>query len=155
VLPVLVSALTISLLHPQPAPQTETPFGWTEIQDDRNTQFFFPHADDRNTFVAIFPTQDANGSLERALSTTWHRTIGNERIVDAQQKTTASADGAPALLEIVATVDDANRAIYRIFIAKQYGTRIVSGEFRSDDPDKMKSIGNEALRMLENIRVTQ
>lgn len=154
-LPVLVSVLTLAVLQPQPAAQTDAPSGWTEIQDDANTQFYFPRANDRNTFVAIFPTQDANGSLDRTFSATWHRTIGNEHIVDAQQKQIPSADGTPALLEIVATLDGQSRSIYRIFIAKQYGTRVVSGEFRSDDPDKMKSVGDDALRMLENMRVTQ
>jgi hypothetical protein len=141
----LVSTLTLALIAPS---------GWTTLQDGANTQFFFPRQDDRSTFVAIFPQQKMSGTLQRTLTTLWHRTIGAERVVDAEEKSIPSADGAPALLEIIATVDGANRGVYRIFMVKQYGDRIVSGEFRSDDPDKMKGIGDAALQMLRTMSVT-
>lgn len=141
----LVSALTVGLVAPT---------GWSTLKDGANTQFFFPHQNDRTTFVAIFPAQALDGTLEHALANVWHKTVGAERVVDAEQKHIVSADGAPALLEIVATVDGANRGIYRIFVVKQYGERIVSGEFRSDDPDKMKTVGDAALQMLQNMSIT-
>ena len=151
----LVSALTLALVSPPPTTQAQSPSGWTSLQDDANTQFFFPHPNDSSTFVAIFPTEQSSNTLAQALSSLWHRTIGKERLVDAEQRHIVSADGAPALLEIVATVDAANRSIYRIFVAKQYGTTIASGEFRSDDPEKMKNVGNAALQMLQSMSVTQ
>lgn len=152
-LPLLAGALILSVLQPQAAAKTEAPSGWTQLQSDSDTRFFFPRAGDRSTFVAIFPTQDIDGTLERTLSATWHKAIGNERVVDAQEKSAVTSDGAPALMEIVATVDAANTGIYRVFIVKQYGTRVASGELRSDDPAKMQNVGDEALRMLENMRV--
>jgi hypothetical protein len=115
-----------------PATEAHSPSGWTALRDDANTQFFFPH-----TLAAL-----------------WHKTIGNEHLVDAEQKQLVTADGAPALLEIVASVDEANRAIYRVFVVKQYGSEIASGEFRSNDPEKMKALGDAALTMLETMSIT-
>ncbi len=147
----LVSVLTLGLVSPLPMTQAQSPSGWTALQDDANTQFFFPRQNDSSTFVAIFPTEQSRDTLAHALSSLWHRTIGKERLVDAEQRDIVSADGAPALLEIVATVDAANRAIYRIFVVKQYGSEIASGEFRSDDPAKMKNVGDAALQMLQTM----
>lgn len=152
----LVSALTLAVVSPVmlPATQTHSPSGWATLQSDGNTQFFFPDQNDRSTFVAIFPTQENRDTLAHALSTLWHKTIGNEQLVDAEQKPISTADGAPALLEVVATIDSANRAIYRVFVVKQFGSEIASGEFRSDDPQKMKVSGDEALQMLQSMSVT-
>lgn len=127
--------------------------GWTQIDDGRDTRFFFPRIEDSTTFVAVFPEQNLDGTLERTLSASWHRAVGNERIVDAQQKTVPTSDGAPALIEVVATLDQNNSGIYRVFVVKQYGNHVVSGELRSNDPAKMKSIGDDALRMLDSMRV--
>jgi hypothetical protein len=152
----LVSALTLAVVSPVmlPVTQTHSPSGWSTLQSDGNTRFFFPDGNDRSTFVAIFPTQENHDTLAHALSALWHKTIGNEQLVDAEQKQIVSADGAPALLEIVATIDAANRAVYRVFVVKQYGSEIASGEFRSDDPQKMKVSGDEALEMLQSMSVT-
>jgi hypothetical protein len=150
----LVSIFTLALVSPLPTTQAHSPDGWTALQSDGNTQFFFPHDSDRSTFVAIFPTQESHDTLPHALSALWHKTIGKERVVDAEQKHIASADGAPALLEIVATVDAANNPIYRVFVVKQYGSQIASGEFRSDDPEKMQNVGDAALQMLQGMSVT-
>jgi hypothetical protein len=151
----LVASLTLALLAPQPAAQAQAPSGWASLQDDRNDRFFFPQGADHSTFVAIFPSRPLDRTLEQTLSNVWHATIGTERLVDAQQKRTLSPDGAPALLELVATVDGANRGIYRVFMVKQYGPRIVSGEFRSDDPDKMKDVGDAAMRMLQGMTLAR
>jgi hypothetical protein len=137
-----------------PATEAHSPSGWTALRDDANTQFFFPHVNDSSTFVAIFPTVQSTGTLPHTLAALWHKTIGNEHLVDAEQKQLVTADGAPALLEIVASVDEANRAIYRVFVVKQYGSEIASGEFRSNDPEKMKALGDAALTMLETMSIT-
>lgn len=146
-----VTALALGLLSPEPAAQAQAPSGWASLQDDRNDRFFFPRSGDHSTFVALFPSQPLEGTLAQTLSKVWRATIGAEHVVDAQQQQTIAPDGAPALLELIATVDGTNRGIYRVFVVKQYGGRIVSGEFRSDDPDKMKDSGDEALRMLQGM----
>lgn len=151
----LVAATALSLLAPEPPAQPQVPAGWSTLQDDRNDRFFFPHTGDRSTFVAFFPAQPIEGTLQQSLSSLWHTAIGSERIVDAQQRQSASPDGAPELLEIVATVDAEGQGVYRVFIIKQYGTRIVSGEFRSDDPAKMNTVGDAALRMLQGMTAAQ
>jgi hypothetical protein len=151
----LLLAVAPAVSAPSPTTQIRPLPGWTQLDDGANTRFFFPRIDDSATFVAIFPTQSLDGTLAQTLSASWHRAIGRERLVDAQQKSVPVSDGAPALLEIVATVDANNRGIYRVFVVKQYGERVVSGELRSNDPQKMKSVGDDALRILESMSVTK
>ena len=149
----LLLAAAPAVSAPSPATQIRPVPGWIQLDDGANTRFFFPRIEDSATFVAIFPTQTLDGTLEHTLSASWHRAIGNEHLVDAQEKSVPGTDGAPALIEIVATMDANNRGVYRVFVVKQYGERVVSGELRSNDPEKMKSVGDEALRILESMSI--
>src|SRR5690242_19531957 len=115
-----ITLLATTLAAQQPATEVQAPTTWSVLQDTAGSdRFFFPRATDRGTFVAIFPTTRLDGTLSSALSSVWHKTIGSETVVDTQERSIVTADGAPALLEIVATVDGANRGIYRVFVVKQ------------------------------------
>lgn len=102
-------------------------------------------------FEAIFPTQSLDGTLEQTASEIWHAAIGNERVVDSKLTRIRVSDGVPACEIVVATLDAQNQGVYRVFVVKQYGENVASGEVRFNDIDRFQAIGQPAVASLENM----